>query len=61
MVVGEDRMCFPVDAFTLEPLRTACYDAHCFSDPEPGYHSHISLGEWNRLRNDQCKRRHGEA
>lgn len=41
-----DRMCFPVDPKTLEPLRASCYDAYCFSDPEPGV-TYIELSDWN--------------
>lgn len=44
-VIGNDLMCFPVDAETLKPLKCGCYDPWAWSDPEPG--EHISIGEWN--------------
>lgn len=40
-----DRMVFPVDEETLEPLRCGSYDAYCYSDPEPGV-EYIEHAEW---------------
>jgi len=41
-----DRMTFPVDPATLEPLACSCYDAHCYSDPEPA--PLMSCSEWEQ-------------
>lgn len=50
-VIGEDRMCFRVDADTLEPLSCGCYDAYAFSDPEPV--ESMSVSSWNAARYEQ--------
>lgn len=49
-VVGEDSMCFKVDAQTLEPLGGSYYEPAALTDPRG---PQISYGEWCRLRNEQ--------
>jgi hypothetical protein len=48
-VVGEDRLCFPADPVTLEPLRDSVYDAWAWDEPDA--HEVISAAEWNLRRN----------
>ena len=48
-VVNEDRMCFPADPVTLEPLRCSMYDAWAWNEPDA--HEIISAAEWNSRRN----------
>jgi hypothetical protein len=47
-VIGEDRMCFWVDAATLEPAGCGSFDPWAFSDPErvPS----MDANEWNARR-----------
>lgn len=52
-VISADRMCFPADPITLEPLGTEVYDAYTYSDPELGPVETISHSEWCRRRNEQ--------
>ena len=47
-VVGEDMMCFPVHAATLEPLSCGCYDPYAWSDPDPEAIETIGTMEWLR-------------
>lgn len=49
LVVGEDRMCFEVDAETLDPKTCSCYDAYAFTDPRRDI-ERISIGEWQQRR-----------
>lgn len=49
LVAGPDRMVFPVDEVTLEPLACSCYDPWIFSQPPAG-EKVIGLGEWAKLR-----------
>lgn len=46
-VCTDDRMCFYVDAETLEPMTVSTFDAWCFSDPDAPVMSHA---EWVRLK-----------
>ncbi len=55
-VVGDDRMCFPADPKTLDPLGVSFYDAYAISDPEHCPVETISAGEWNRRRAEQLDR-----
>lgn len=52
LVVGDDRMCFEVDALTLDPRTTSRYDAYAFTDPRRDI-ERISCAEWNVRRNAQ--------
>ena len=60
-VVCCGMMCFPVDADSLEPLRTTCYDPWAISHPEPQYKETIGEAELYRRRaalgagNDYCR------
>lgn len=45
-VVNEDRMCFPADPVTLEPLRCSVYDAWAWNEPDA--HEIISAADWSR-------------
>lgn len=47
-VIGEDRMCFWVDAKTLEPLGCGSFDTWAFSDPEKVPTMHAN--EWSAQR-----------
>ncbi len=47
-VVNEDRMCFPADPVTLEPLRCSVYDVWAWNEPDA--HEIISAAEWNSRR-----------
>lgn len=47
-VLGEDRMCFWVDAKTLEPEQSSYFDPWAFSDPEDVRSMHVN--EWSTLR-----------
>lgn len=47
-VVGADRMCWPVDAASLEALATSCYDPLPWTDPEPV--EIISASDWYMRR-----------
>ena len=50
-VVGEDKMCFPVNARTLEAESCGSYDPHAWCDPDPGPLETIGVAEWQmRLR-----------
>jgi hypothetical protein len=44
-VVGDDKMCFPVDPETLEATATGGYDPWAWSDPDPDPVETISYGE----------------
>lgn len=55
-VVGEDRMCFDIDAETLEPLGVSRYDPWALSDPLPGYTETIHINEWSVRRNQQWRK-----
>jgi hypothetical protein len=50
-VIGEDRMCFWVDAKTLEPERASYFDPWVFSDPEDVPTMHVN--EWKKRRYDR--------
>lgn len=51
-VVGEDKMCFPVDPVTLEPLATSCYDPYPLSPRNmDGAVEIIGVDEWSIRRN----------
>jgi hypothetical protein len=45
-----DRMCFPIDAQTLDPLACSSYDAYCFIDPHPNT---IDYADWVTRRSKQ--------
>ncbi len=42
-----DRTVFEVDPITLEPKRASCYDAYCYTDPEPNVR-YIEHAEWTQ-------------
>ncbi len=60
LVIGEDRMCFEVDAETLDPLGCSCYDAHAFSDPRRDIES-LHVNEWNLRRAAQQRAAYARA
>ena len=52
MVRMEDRTVFRIKRTTGEPISTGCYDAHCFSDPDPTV-EYMSYSDWIILRQQQ--------
>jgi len=56
-VVGEDKMCFPVDPITLEPLATSSYDPYPLSPRNmDGAVEIISVDELTSRRNAMRER-----
>lgn len=49
-VVCDDMTCFKVRADTLEPTGCSYYEPAALTDPRG---PQMSVGEWNRLRNEQ--------
>ena len=47
-VVGEDKMCFPVNARTLEAESCGSYDPHAWCDPDPAPLETLDVAEWQR-------------
>ena len=47
-----DKMVFPINNKTLEPLRCSTYDAYCFSLPDDE-REYIDLSDWYSLRKAQ--------
>jgi len=54
-VGGIDRMCFYIDAETLEPLGRSSYDPWVFSDPLPNIET-ITVNQW-QVKQDEQRRR----
>lgn len=48
----EDKMCFPINPITLDPVGVSCYDPWCFSDPKPDtiYHE---FSYWSNKRTEK--------
>ena len=59
-VVCNGMMCYPVDAETLEALRTTCYDPWAISDPKPDYKETIGEAELYRRRAALIKEKNDE-
>lgn len=50
-VVGEDMMCFKVDAVTLDPISSSSYyEPAAWNDPRG---KQMSVGRWSALRYEQ--------
>ena len=51
-----DRMVFEVNPKTLDPIRSSCYDAYCFSDLEKDT-EYIEYYDWllfkDKVRNNE--------
>ncbi|QWL64891.1 hypothetical protein [Aeromonas jandaei] len=60
-VVADDKMCFPVDPKTLEPVTSSIYDPYAWSDPDPEPLETITISELYRrqdaIRSDEARRR----
>lgn len=60
-VVADDKMCFPVDPKTLEPVTSSIYDPYAWSDPDPEPLETITISELYRrqdaIRRDEARRR----
>jgi len=52
-----DRMVFEVNSKTLDPIRASCYDAYCYSDPEPDV-EYIEYWDWILKRNEMRNNEH---
>ncbi len=53
-VVNEDKLCFPADPITLDPVGCSIYDAWAFIEADAK--EVISVSEWNVRRNNQRKK-----
>ena len=45
IVRSPDRMVFPINPTTLEPLQCSYYDAYCYTDPKPGV-EYMEYSDW---------------
>jgi len=54
-VVGSDKMCFPVNPETLEPLACSSYDPYAWSNPEKEPIETISIEEYWQRKNQKEK------
>jgi hypothetical protein len=59
-VVAGDKMCFPVNPETLEPLACSLYDPYAWSDPEWGPIETISIEEYRRRKDQKVKQEQQE-
>lgn len=57
-VIGEDLMCFAVNAKTLDPQSCSCYDPFAWSDPDPEAIETIGIGEWQNRRIERWHKAH---